>query len=577
MEVGALPLRAGPCPRGQGATPLERDRLRQAALDEVVRLIRQEEPPRPSARLSSSGNLPKIAAVRKTEPARLPTLVRGELDWIVMRCLEKDRTRRYETANGLARDVERHLHDEPVEACPPSAGYRLRKFARKNRVMLSTAAAFVGLVLIGGSMSGWWAVRATRAEGDANEKQVAAQQAEETATNERIRADREATQAKANAAETGRALDRMTVAKGLQLAEAGNLFAALPWFVKPLERGGLTKEEEQIHRTRIACFMRHTRGRPHLRQLFFHDGPVSHAAWSADVKRVLTVCKNTVHVWDAESGEAITTLSHPADVTAAKFTPDGSRVLAVAGSIVWCWDAGNGRQLEPPLIDWGAQLQLLAMQAQTPLQFIGNIGLQNLTDAGWNEKPPEICRDGQRVLFSYKGVLRLLDLKTRRLIGQWPRGDHALSPDGQKLLLIRDGRITAMDTASGRLAERSINHETAVKLAAFSPDGTRAVTIDNDGNARIWDTTTWQQAARIRVADVRFLVPIPWEAPKLSPDNRFLACYYATMAGVFGFAWWDVKTGQLVQEIEDEHDRRSLSYAWQGQFFRGCRSVLSAR
>ena len=112
-----------------GTTPLEKQRLRQAALGEMVRLIKEEEPPRPSARLSDSGDLPKIAAARRTEPARLSKLVRGEVDWIVMKCLEKDRSRRYETAIGLARDVERYLNDEPVEACPPSAGYRLRKFA----------------------------------------------------------------------------------------------------------------------------------------------------------------------------------------------------------------------------------------------------------------------------------------------------------------------------------------------------------------------------------------------------------------------------------------------------------------
>ena len=112
-----------------GTTPLERARLQSAALHEMVRLIKEEEAPRPSVRLSSSDHLPKIAAARKTEPERLPRLVRGELDWIVMKCLEKDRTRRYETANGLARDVERYLADEPVEACPPSASYRLRKCA----------------------------------------------------------------------------------------------------------------------------------------------------------------------------------------------------------------------------------------------------------------------------------------------------------------------------------------------------------------------------------------------------------------------------------------------------------------
>src|SRR5207248_5196419 len=100
-------------------------------------------------RLSESGDsLPSIAAARRTEPAKLSRLVRGELDWIVMRALEKDRGRRYETANGFARDIQRYLADEAVEACPPGAGYRVRKFARKHRAALGAAAAFAFTLLV---------------------------------------------------------------------------------------------------------------------------------------------------------------------------------------------------------------------------------------------------------------------------------------------------------------------------------------------------------------------------------------------------------------------------------------------
>src|SRR5215471_12217673 len=121
-----------------GTTPLQRRHFAEAAYDEIRRLIREEEPPKPSQRLSTSDTLPSIAACRKMEPAHLSKLVRGDLDWITMKALEKDRTRRYETANGLAMDVQRYLADEPVEACPPSVGYRLRKLARRNRAALAT-------------------------------------------------------------------------------------------------------------------------------------------------------------------------------------------------------------------------------------------------------------------------------------------------------------------------------------------------------------------------------------------------------------------------------------------------------
>src|SRR5262249_53706432 len=147
-----------------GTTPLERATLRQAGYAEILKRIKEEEPPRPSTRLSASkGTLASIAARRRTEPAKLSRLVRGELDWIVMKALEKDRTRRYETASGLAADVRRHLQDEPVEACSPSASYRLRKLALKHRRALTTAAAFAGLLVLASVMSTILAIRANTA------------------------------------------------------------------------------------------------------------------------------------------------------------------------------------------------------------------------------------------------------------------------------------------------------------------------------------------------------------------------------------------------------------------------------
>ena len=139
-----------------GTTPLEKQRFHEAAWHEMLRLIKEEEPPRPSARLSSSGSLPSLAAQRRLEPVKLTKLVRGELDWIVMKCLEKDRSRRYDTANGLARDVERYLTDELVEARPPTATYRLRKFVRKHRVALFTTSAFVGLLIAAAGITPGW-------------------------------------------------------------------------------------------------------------------------------------------------------------------------------------------------------------------------------------------------------------------------------------------------------------------------------------------------------------------------------------------------------------------------------------
>jgi serine/threonine protein kinase len=145
-----------------GTTPLRRSNAEGAGLLELLRQVREDEPPRPSARLAATERLASIAARRSLEPKKLRALVRGDLDWIVMKCLEKDRTRRYETADGLARDIARHLHDEPVEASPPSAGYRLRKYARRHKTALATAAAFAVLLVAATATSivlASWALR----------------------------------------------------------------------------------------------------------------------------------------------------------------------------------------------------------------------------------------------------------------------------------------------------------------------------------------------------------------------------------------------------------------------------------
>jgi len=172
-----------------GSTPLERAKLRQAAHAEILRRIREEEPPKPSTRLSESKDaLPSISAQRKMEPAKLTKLVRGELDWIVMKSLEKDRTRRYETANGFAKDIQRYLDGDPVEACPPSATYKLKKFARKHRAALATVGAFALLLIAATAVSASLAVwanherlRAVKAERSAKQEQERAQNREQMA------------------------------------------------------------------------------------------------------------------------------------------------------------------------------------------------------------------------------------------------------------------------------------------------------------------------------------------------------------------------------------------------------------
>jgi hypothetical protein len=159
-----------------GKTPFDAKELLKSGLDEMRRTLREREPPRPSVRLSAlqRPDLAKTAESRQVEPARLMSLLHGDLDWIVMKTLEKDRTRRYETANGLALDIQRYLSNEPIMARPPSRLYRLGKLVRRNRVVFAAAGA-VAIALVAGMGTSTWLFLKER---DARHRAVAAEQQE---------------------------------------------------------------------------------------------------------------------------------------------------------------------------------------------------------------------------------------------------------------------------------------------------------------------------------------------------------------------------------------------------------------
>jgi hypothetical protein len=187
-----------------GTTLFTKKDLERAGLLEMLRVIREQEPTKPSSKLSTAEGLPTLAANRGTEPAKPAKLVRGELDWIVMKCLEKDRNRRYDTVNGLVADLRRYLDDEPVQACPPSARYRLEKFARRNRVALIAVGLITIALLVG---LGTLAVSNVMIKREQDQKEAALQKAkasEQEANAQRGRAEHKH-------AEAARVVDRMPV------------------------------------------------------------------------------------------------------------------------------------------------------------------------------------------------------------------------------------------------------------------------------------------------------------------------------------------------------------------------------
>src|SRR2546427_71944 len=183
-----------------GDTPFDATELLKRSLDEIRRTIREVEPPRPSTRLSTlaNGKLTDVAKQRCTEAPKLINLLRGDLDWVVMKCLEKDRARRYETANGVAMDLERHLTHEPVVARPPSTAYRLQKAMRRNKLAFTAGAAVAAALLIGFGISTWQAAVATQAKTKAVTAQREAEKSQQAEKQQRVLADKERASAEGN-------------------------------------------------------------------------------------------------------------------------------------------------------------------------------------------------------------------------------------------------------------------------------------------------------------------------------------------------------------------------------------------
>ena len=316
-----------------GTTPVDRKSLGQAALLEILRIVREVEAPRPSAKLSSSETLPSVAANRGTEAGKLSKLMRGELDWVVLRALEKDRSRRYDTANALARDVQRYLADEVVEARPPSTGYRLRKFLRRHKGQV-LAAGLVLLTLVAGIVvSAYFAFDAMREAQRANDNKQLADDKADLATREAKRAKdaadgeaRQKTIAEGNAAEAKaeakRADDEKKIAQwNERLAKDSNHAIKLDLAMRAREQSDWARMGQLLAETHAdygqtlenrlvkALWVKHAFP---LKDLVGHAVPVTSVAFSPDGKRIATggggadmrgrPLPGEVKVWDAETG-----------------------------------------------------------------------------------------------------------------------------------------------------------------------------------------------------------------------------------------------------------------------------------
>jgi WD40 repeat protein/serine/threonine protein kinase len=476
-----------------GTTPLERQRLREAALGELVRLIKEEEAPRPSVRLSTSDNLPKIAAARKTEPARLSKLVQGEIDWIVMKCLEKDRARRYDTASGLARDVERYLADEPVEACPPSARYRLRKFARKYQKALATAAAFAVLLVAGLVLSTLLAVWATSAEREANRERMASDAARREALDAKAEADRQRDELRVAAYVSGIVLAQRAWEEN-KVVRARELFKELPREVAGRDLRGF----EWYYLSRLCHSEEQTLASP--------VGLCCSVAFSPDGQRLVAASRDyTVGIWDCATGKELVTLRGLTEtqVASVAFSPDGRRVAAGSyDKLVKVWDSATGKELLDLKGDDGGGRSGVVHPDGRRLVAFSPDGRRLVT-----------ATDEVKIWDSATGK----ELLSFRRPGPGPGGRNvAFSPDGRRL--VTGGREAKVwDSTTGKELVTLKGHAAGVGGVAFSPDGRRVASGSDDHTVKIWDSATGKELLTLEGHTSAF------NCVAFSPDGQRLA------------------------------------------------------
>jgi eukaryotic-like serine/threonine-protein kinase len=563
-----------------GRTPLDQKELLNVGVVQLRRLLQEKDPPSPSTRMTTMAHdeLASLAAQRNADAPKLIQSLRGDLDWIVMKCLEKDRTRRYETVHDLALDIQRHLDHEPVLARPQSQYYRFQKMVRRHRVIAAAVAAVSVSLVAGVAVSASLAVRATRAQ---------------------IQADKARRRAEASALETGRTLAASDFLQGARLITEDNDSDALAYLAGSLSADPANAAALARTTTLLACHS----WRLSALILKHEEGLVS-AQFSPDGKRIVTVCRdgtirqwnaasgellgeplkvsghllafssdgkrfltdstqNTARVWDAQSNQLLAeTPAHAGPVYSSRFSPDDARMATVAADNTGrgsarIWDARSGRPLTGPMN--------LGVSAQAHVEA-----------PAWGSKSVEFSPDGNRIVSAWRISAQVWDARngqplTEPLLQPEQVRTARFSPDGSRIVTTSlDGTARVWDAQRGRPVTGAMQLGGGVESvqvgttgarftedasAQFSPDGTRILTASWDGLTRLWDAKTGTPLTEPH----RNGGPV-WSA-RFSPDGRWIL----TASEDGSARLWDASGGQpLIEALKHDGPVNSAEFSPDG-------------
>ncbi len=446
-----------------GKTPFDPKALLSSGLEAMRRTIREQEPERPSTALSTmlDADLGAVARHRQADAPGLIHLLRGDLDWIVMKTLEKDRTRRYETANGLAMDVQRYLANEPVMARPPSNLYRFQKLARRNKLAFAAAAAIAAALALGTVFSTWQAVRATRERRIATRERERADRNAAAEAGQRQTAERQRHRAEEAAQSARQALSMSLEVEGDRLAREGNSAKALAHFARALRLDPANRVAAQriISMLNQRDFPLPLPGRPENAAF----DPFEVAAYSSDGRRFCVITnQNSVVVFDSRDGR---TVGRPFQFdqapASAHLNLDGSRLMVGLSNTVSVWDCASGRQLT----NLSANIRALSQDGRMALVGASVVEV-----------------DSGRELYSLAGYGR--------------RDRSVFSPDGSKVAFLTSSNVAVvLASATGkRIMEIPVPYHGSRPYLRFTPN-CRGLIIAGftEGLVEEWDLTLLRQ------------------------------------------------------------------------------------